>query len=193
MALILNIDTSTETASVSLGNFGQEINKLINSDQRDHASWIHNAILKLTSENDVELKQLDAVAVTAGPGSYTGIRVGMATAKGLAYALSIPLITENTLKVMAWSQRNAEAKTMEPKNVADLNFVKRGGSSCVMPPMIDARRDEVFTLYMIRSVSNSSPLALSWTKGHTRAQLLTGTLGFFGSGSKKWQGQSGAS
>src|SRR5882762_5440642 len=127
MALILNIDTATELASVSLSKEGQSLALLQNKDQKDHASWLHPAIEKMMQETGFRMQELDAVAVTAGPGSYTGLRVGMAAAKGFCYALNIPLITESTLKVMAFAAR----EQTEPE-----------GLYC---PMIDARRMEVFT------------------------------------------------
>ena len=181
MALILNIDTSTETASVSIGNAGQESGKLINSEQKDHASWLHNAILQLLSAHSIELNQLQAVAVTAGPGSYTGIRVGLASAKGLAYALSIPLIVENTLKVMAWSMLNSNSRAL------DLNPV-RSKTSLLYAPMIDARRDEVFTaVFDTDLLEIIPPVALKLDETSYADQLINREIGFFGSGSEKWK------
>src|SRR5215510_5471433 len=101
MALILNIDTATESASLALSEKDRIIGITKNKEIRDHASWIHKAIQGLLDKVGQSLPQLAAIAVTAGPGSYTGLSVGMATAKGLCYVLGIPLIVENTLKVMA--------------------------------------------------------------------------------------------
>ena len=101
MALILNIDTATESASIALSNDDRVLGSMENKDQKDHAAWIHSAIQQLLKAHDRDIQQLQAVAVTSGPGSYTGLRVGMATAKGICYTLRIPLITESTLKVMA--------------------------------------------------------------------------------------------
>jgi tRNA threonylcarbamoyladenosine biosynthesis protein TsaB len=176
LALILNIDTSTETASVSLANDGNEIGRSVNVTQKDHASWLHEAIRKLIHQNDVELKMLQAVAVTSGPGSYTGIRVGMASAKGFAYALSIPLITINTLKVMAWSMRA---------------FIKKDGKygdEIAYCPMIDARRDEIFTAvydHELNELMPPGPVKLDenfFTEILTQRRVL-----FFGNGSNKWK------
>ena len=128
MALILNIDTATENASVSISKDGKVISFLTNENQKDHASFLQPAIISLLGEANLTINQLSAVAVTSGPGSYTGVRVGMASAKGLCYALNIPLITLTTLEVMALSS----IKTIEDK-------------SALYCPMIDARRMEVFT------------------------------------------------
>ena len=89
---------------------------------------IHDAIQYLLQACSMRIEDLDAVSVTEGPGSYTGLRVGMATAKGICYAMKKPLITVSTLKVMAMSLRN---------NASEI----RADLIC---PMIDARRDEVF-------------------------------------------------
>ncbi|MES1226208.1 MAG: tRNA (adenosine(37)-N6)-threonylcarbamoyltransferase complex dimerization subunit type 1 TsaB [Bacteroidota bacterium] len=104
MALILNIDTATETAGICLSENGGQLAFATSTDQKDHASWLHVAVDKLMKNAGRKMTDLDAVAVTAGPGSYTGLRVGMAAAKGFCYALNIPLITENTLNVMALQQ-----------------------------------------------------------------------------------------
>jgi tRNA threonylcarbamoyladenosine biosynthesis protein TsaB len=181
LALILNIDTSTEIASVSISNAGQEFGKLINTEQKDHASWLHKAILELMAGSAVELQQLKAVAVTAGPGSYTGIRVGMASAKGLAYALAIPLITENTLKVMAWSMLNS---TTQSTNLKSPGLQ----SSLLYAPMIDARRDEVFTAVFDSDLSEIiPPVALRLDETSYADQLINREIVFFGSGSEKWK------
>src|SRR5688572_4021525 len=99
--MILNIDTATEQASVCLSQDGNVVSTLSNDSQKDHASWMQVAINTLLQKEGYTMQQLQAVAVTHGPGSYTGLRVGMATAKGLCFALQIPLITINTLQVMA--------------------------------------------------------------------------------------------
>jgi tRNA threonylcarbamoyladenosine biosynthesis protein TsaB len=181
LALILNIDTSTETASVSIGEAGVELGKLINADQKDHASWIHVAITNLMEKCSIRLDELKAIAVTAGPGSYTGIRVGMATAKGLAYALSVPLITDNTLRVMAWSLQNYEHKA--------LGFGKENSTETIYyAPMIDARRDEVFTAVYDHNLSPVLPPTALKIDGSAYAeQLRHNPILFFGSGSEKWK------
>src|SRR6185503_1419088 len=107
MALLLNIETAVEAASICLAKDGKVLSfsKNVRKDslgekQKDHAAWLHVAIRDMFERNNDELSSIDAVAVTGGPGSYTGLRIGMATAKGICYALSKPLVTLNTLLVM---------------------------------------------------------------------------------------------
>jgi tRNA threonylcarbamoyladenosine biosynthesis protein TsaB len=128
MALLLNIDTATEIASISISENEEVIGSAINLDQKDHASFLQPAIKDLLQKAHLSINKLNAIAVTAGPGSYTGLRVGMASAKGLCYALNIALITVSTLEVMALSSI---------KQIQD--------PSSWYCPMIDARRMEVFT------------------------------------------------
>jgi len=171
MSLILNIDTATEKASICLAEEGCEILLLQNNDQRDHAAWLHVAIEKLLKETMHTTKDLQAVAITAGPGSYTGLRVGMATAKGLCFALKIPLITESTLKVMAFAAVE-KAKELD----------------ALICPMIDARRMEVFTAIYKTGLEEVLPAsALVLDEDSFAGYLFANRMLFFGSGSKKWQ------
>ncbi len=125
MSLILNIDTALDSASVCVAENGLPLQALSNTEQRDHAAWIHHAIENILGAANKELKDLDAVAVSNGPGSYTGLRIGLSTAKGLCYALNIPLITVPTVEIMAYSVKDEEGD--------------------LIIPLIDARRNEVFT------------------------------------------------
>ena len=176
MALILNIDTATEAASIALSNDGRVVGLMNNPNIKDHASWIHQAIQDLLRKSGFVLSQLDAVAVTAGPGSYTGLRVGMATAKGLCYILQVPLILENTLKVMvrAFIDRMRETRNLEPETL--------------LIPMIDARRMEVFTaVYDLNLNEKIPPLALVLNK-ESFCEIKAGQrLICFGSGNKKFK------
>jgi tRNA threonylcarbamoyladenosine biosynthesis protein TsaB len=171
MSLILNIDTATETASICLAKNGETLALMHNEDQQDHASWLHTAIEQMMKDAGYKMQDLNAVAVSAGPGSYTGLRVGMAAAKGFCYALNIPLITENTLFMMAF----AASQQVENKN-------------SLLCPMIDARRMEVFTaLYNsgLEEIFPSTAMILDdrSLSDHFSNNIIT----FFGSGAKKWQ------
>ena len=168
MALILNIDTATEEAGICLAADGEVVAMAVNPDQRDHAAWLHIAVEKMMRDADVRMKDLDAVAVTSGPGSYTGLRVGMAAAKGFCYALGIPLITENTLKVMAMAARDRVAPDV------------------LLCPMIDARRMEVFTAVYKNDLEEVMPTTAMVIDPHSFEQYLSDRqMSFFGGGSNK--------
>lgn len=175
MSLILHIDTATETAGVYLAWEGVMIAAAINQHQQDHAKWIHPAIDQLMKESGYGLPSLKAIAVTAGPGSYTGLRVGMATAKGLCYALSIPLITESTLKVMAASVIWQSSTPPTPV-------------STLYCPIIDARRMEVFAaVYDEKLEERLTPCAIILSENSFKQELDSSVILFFGSGTGKWQ------
>ena len=168
MALILNIDTATAKAGICLARDGKPVDIVGNPDQKDHASWLHPAIEKMLQGAGHRLSDLEAVAVVSGPGSYTGLRVGMAAAKGFCYALNIPLITEDKLKLMAFAAR-------EQFPEADL-----------LCPMIDARRMEVFTAVYQNDLSLLLPsTAMIIEENAFSGYLQTRQMSFFGDGSDK--------
>lgn len=172
MSFILNIDTATETAKVSIAKDGKVLHSLTSESQRDHASFLQIAIQQLFKNGAFNLQDIKAVAVTAGPGSYTGLRVGMASAKGLCYALNKPLITINTLEVLT-----IEAKH-ELKNQSGILFC----------PMLDARRSEVFTaIYNDTLTAILPPCAMILEENSFLNQLKKGEIVFFGNGAVKWK------
>lgn len=124
MAFILNLETATKTCSVVLAHNGDIISSQeLTTEKFSHAEKLNIFIQDVLKEADMSLKEIDAVAVSAGPGSYTGLRIGTSTAKGLCYALDIPLLAINSLKALA-----ARIDIQE-------------GLIC---PMFDARRMEVY-------------------------------------------------
>ena len=168
MSLILNIDTAIETASICLSNDRNVLQLSVNENQKDHAAWLTIAIQKMMKDAGYELSQLKAIAITIGPGSYTGLRVGLSAAKGLCYVLNIPLITIGTLEMMA-----AAAKD----EATDL-----------LCPMIDARRMEVFTaVYNKKLEEIKSSHALIIDNDSFSELLSKNSILFFGNGSKKLQ------
>ena len=125
MNYILNIETATKNCSVSLSNNGQTIAfKEIAEEGYSHAERLHVFIEELIKEAGISFKNLAAVAVSQGPGSYTGLRIGVSAAKGLCFALNIPLIAVDTLQVLA-------------SQVTQTNGY--------IVPMLDARRMEVYS------------------------------------------------
>ena len=175
MPLLLNIDTATEHASVCLSR-GETILGLIEStEQKNHASFVQPAIQQLVETNNTQLADIDAVAVTSGPGSYTGLRVGLASAKGICFALNKPLILVNTLEVMAQSILSFCRSTNHPTN-----------TSTLFCPLIDARRMEVFTaLYNASLQEVEAPHALIINEDSFAALLKDHPVIFSGSGHYK--------
>jgi tRNA threonylcarbamoyladenosine biosynthesis protein TsaB len=171
MDYILNIHTTTETAIVCLSKENEVISSLSNDNSKDHAKFLHLAIQKILQESDIHISELKGVSVTNGPGSYTGIRVGLATAKGFCFSLKIPLITLNTLEVLAFSAiESIDSKT---------------ASYC---PMIDARRMEVFTaLYDGDLQLLNPPSAIVLDENSFLKDSALKPIYFFGSGSKKFE------
>ncbi len=168
MAVILNIDTSMPTAGVCLSKEGTVLGLAESQDQKNHSSWLHPAIAQLLAEAGLRAADLQAVAVSAGPGSYTGLRVGMAAAKGFCYALGIPLIAENTLNMMAFAAR-------EQLPGADL-----------LCPMIDARRMEVFAAVYGKNGDVLLPPGAMVIDENSFAEFLADHIvSFFGDGSYK--------
>jgi len=178
MSLILSIDTATSQASVSIAKDGRLVAAKTSDQQKDHAAWIHPAIRDLLEENGFTLQQVNAFAVVSGPGSYTGLRVGMATAKGFCYAFGAPLITLSTLYVMAYAARM--------QLLAALPAGETALDNTLLCPMIDARRMEVFTaLYDGQLKEIVSPCALVLEPGFFANWLAQNKIIFFGNGSRK--------
>lgn len=127
MSYLLHIETATKVCSVALSNEGKLVQlQEIADDQYSHGEQLTLVIQKVIDLEGIKMVDLNAVSVSSGPGSYTGLRIGVSTAKGLCYALSIPLISIDTLTSMAQDELvKAESKTI-----------------C---SMIDARRMEVFS------------------------------------------------
>ena len=174
MSVILNIDTATEEAHVSFAREGQIVQSFNNTSQKDHAAFLQVAIGQLTKETGILLKDIEAVAVTSGPGSYTGLRVGMAGAKGICYALQKPLITLNTLAILA-------ASAIDQKPLGDT-------LSDLFCPMLDARRMEVYTAIYDHQLNCILPaFAHVLDQFSYKNQLLNNKVHFFGSGSAKWK------
>ena len=170
MSLILNIDTALENASVCLAEDGETIDLDTNASQKDHAAWIHVAIEKMIHGKSQlsQRKELVAIAVSAGPGSYTGLRVGLSTAKGLCYALNLPLIMINSLEMMAYAAK---------EKYSDL-----------LCPMIDARRMEVFTAVYDKKLNPVvEPYACIVDETTFSALLNQQKILFFGTGSYKFR------
>lgn len=168
--VILHIETSTHVCSVALSEQEKCIFQQSNYDGMNHA-----AMLSLFIQDALDLlkesgKKLDAVAVSSGPGSYTGLRIGVSTAKGLCYGLDIPLISISTLEIMTIAAMQKHAP-----NKHDL-FV----------PMIDARRMEVYDVIFDSNRKIIRDTAASIINENSYAELLEKSqVLFFGNGAAK--------
>lgn len=161
-----------DLASIAMAKGDQVIALRENPVQKDHASWIHPAVRDLMDDLKMPWTELKAVAVSAGPGSYTGLRVGMATAKGICFSLGLPLITESTLLLLALDVRHIAATV---------------GASLICP-MIDARREEVFMAVYDRELKQIWPPRAAILEPRFMEELLDQhRILFTGSGSVKWK------
>lgn len=171
MAVILNIDTSTTVCSAALSAEGMILTHYEDFEGRNHAALL-SGMIKGCLDRLKELNlSMDAVAVSMGPGSYTGLRIGLSEAKGLAYGLEVPLIGVDTLQIMA----------------VEVMFAADTDPDSILVPMIDARRMEVYTAaydFALMPLLNPQPLIL--TDGSYASLLGTGRpVLFFGNGSDK--------
>lgn len=136
MSLILCIETGTDICSVGLARDGELVSLRESDEGRDHAKNVAVFVDELLRENDVAAEELSAVAVGMGPGSYTGLRIGVSFAKGLCYGLQIPLVAVGSLDSMVQVAReDYEAGIIDVESWDD----------AVLCPMVDARRMEVYT------------------------------------------------
>lgn len=181
MALILSIETGTDVCSVALANDG-ELMALRESDEgRDHAKKVAVFVDELLRETGVQPDDLDAIAVGKGPGSYTGLRIGVSFAKGMCYALGIPLIAVGSLEALT-------RVAMEDYDAGIVDIEEYDWNTAYLCPMVDARRMEVYA-----SIFNTQGESLS----DVTAEIITeGSFGewrgddarkfvIFGNGAKK--------
>ena len=176
MALILHIETATSVCSAALSKNGNLVSLRETEDPRSHASSLSPFIEDIFNKSEFEISDLDAISISIGPGSYTGLRIGVSTVKGLAYGSGIPVISVSTLQSLANRVINEHKRDLENIWVDDI----------VLCPMIDARRMEVYsafyssTLDMVRDVK-----ADIIEKNSYKDFLKKGRVVFFGNGSEK--------
>ncbi|WP_066223597.1 tRNA (adenosine(37)-N6)-threonylcarbamoyltransferase complex dimerization subunit type 1 TsaB [Formosa haliotis] len=166
MALLLNIETATTNCSVSLSKDGETFALKEDNDKGySHAERLHVYIKALCDENNIKQSQIDAVAVSKGPGSYTGLRIGVSAAKGLCFALDKPLISVSTLEALAH-----QVKTVEGVIVA----------------MLDARRMEVYSAVYDSNYNEIRHIEAEILDAHSFESFLNaGKVYFVGNGVEK--------
>lgn len=168
MAKILSLETSTTVCSVALHDNGALLSLAEVHLGHSHGSKLAVLIDQVVRAADTEMKELNAVAVSAGPGSYTGLRIGTSTAKGLCYALSIPLISVGSLVLLA-------------AQLTEHNVLKAW-----LCPMIDARRMEVYCCVLDADGSIIKPVEAKIIEGNSFEEFLEkAPVIFFGDGAAK--------
>lgn len=178
MALILCIETGTDICSVGIVKDGELISLRESDSGRDHAKKVAVFVDELLTENDIDPQQIDAVAVGEGPGSYTGLRIGVSFAKGLCYGLGKPLIAVSSLASLA-------AVAIEDYNAGIIDI--ENWNSALLCPMIDARRMEVYTQVFDSKANPLSGVTAEVVDENTLAEHRATTDHFvlFGSGAAK--------
>lgn len=166
MSYILNIETATKNCSVSVSKNGELIAiKELNNGNYSHAEVLHSFIEEVVSDSNIKLDDLSAIAVSKGPGSYTGLRIGVSAAKGLCFSLNLPLISVNTLQSLASAIQ-----------------VEDG----IVIPMIDARRMEVYAAIFDNDNSQIREIKAEIIDEHSFSDLLNEQQVFFlGDGAEK--------
>lgn len=168
MALILSLETSSKACSVALHNHGELIKSLEIHEAQAHASKLALLISDILKGSAIEINRIEAIAVSAGPGSYTGLRIGTSTAKGICFALNIPLIAIKTLHLLAWQVQDKQ---------------RMNGLLC---PMIDAKRMEVYCQVLNSDMQIISPVQAKVIDETSFKELLQDhKLFFFGDGAEK--------
>ncbi|MFN0274667.1 MAG: tRNA (adenosine(37)-N6)-threonylcarbamoyltransferase complex dimerization subunit type 1 TsaB, partial [Chitinophagales bacterium] len=167
MAYLLHIETSSPLCSVALSNDADLIKEVFSDGENDHAAQLAVLIKNLFFEAGVSISDLSAVSVSAGPGSYTGLRIGVSTVKGICHALNIPLIDVSSLQAMATAASSVSKTSL-------------------LCPMIDARRMEVYcALYdpLMNEIEKEDARIIDETFFQTILQIKK--IAFFGSGAEK--------
>ena len=171
MSCILNIETSTDVCSVAISDNGQVIFNKEDHSGPNHAVKLGVYVDEALSFIDAHGISLEAVAVSCGPGSYTGLRIGVSMAKGICYGRDVKLISIPTLELMAVPVLLGEHPAEE---------------DALIVPMLDARRMEVYAKVMDRALKEVRPIQADIVDAETYKEYLDrGTVYFFGNGAEK--------
>ena len=177
--LILHIETATDICSVALSKGDHELALIESGQSRSHASLLNTFIRQSLEKAGLTFKDLNAVAISKGPGSYTGLRIGVSTAKGLAYALRIPLLASGTLENMA-------SASLSHSSIQEL--LNEHGSQLLLCPMLDARRMEVYSAFYTSERKQYREVRADIINEESYRDILENHhVCFFGNGSDKCQ------
>ncbi len=175
MAVILNIETATEVCAVNIASDGKVLFERESSKGLNHSQMLTVFIEEIFNECGFTPQELDAVAVSKGPGSYTGLRIGVSVAKGFCYFLDIPLLAVGTIDAMG-------------KHTADNQeqYLGKKDDSVMFCPMIDARRMEVYTAVYNAAGRTIKPVSAKIITENSFSSLLSNhRVLFFGNGAEK--------
>lgn len=173
MALILGIETATSICSVALVGDGKLLTLRESVGARDHSAALTTYIAEVFTEAGLLFHQLDAIAVSMGPGSYTGLRIGVSSAKGLCYALDKSFIAIDTLKSLAWQAlQKCKQQGKDTGNV-------------LLVPMLDARRMEVYTAIFDENLQLLEPVNAHIVTEDSFTAFAGKEIIYFGDGASK--------
>ena len=171
------IETSTEACSVALAIDNKVVSTRYICEHKAHARILALFIDEILKENNLTAKELSAVAVSEGPGSYTGLRVGISTAKGICYGASIPLIAVGTLQILANMAKN-HIEQAKSDNTGNITII----------PMIDARRMEVYCARFDRNATKLTQVEALILEPETFSEEFSGgSIIFCGDGAAKYE------
>jgi tRNA threonylcarbamoyladenosine biosynthesis protein TsaB len=171
MAIILALETATEVCSVAICKDGHTLSSRETYGVNEHSSQLTGFIQEVGREAGLSLASIDAIAVSMGPGSYTGLRIGVSTAKGLCYALDKPLIAIPTLKGMA--------------HKALIQFPHLAINTTLLCPMIDARRMEVYHAIFDKHLNELKAVEAKVMDIEAFVSFTGSEIALFGNGSSK--------
>ncbi len=168
---ILCLETSENFCSVALTSNNELIHQLVDFSYKNHSEILTVLIENLLKERNLSLSNIDAIAISKGPGSYTGLRIGVSVAKGICYSLSKPLIAINTLQIICYA-----AKEIIKKNIDEF----------ILCPMIDARRMEVYMQFFDNNFMPLNTIEAKIIASTTFSEILESKKVIFaGSGAEK--------
>ncbi len=168
--MILNIETATQICSVSLSKGNETIALRETDTKNSHAVQLSVFIEELFKSTGISRHEIKAVAISKGPGSYTGLRIGVSTAKGLAYGLNVPLISVSTLQSMAYG----------------VSSVQQYANNSLFAPMIDARRMEVYSAFYNANNQLVKEISADIIEADSYSEFLQNKpVYFFGDGAAK--------